>query len=139
MKFLDVSKKLVDHHYNKKKFLATICTKRKIARGSIRGDLRGIYIFCKRGTDIVIYVGQTRKSVSTRIRNHLKSIIDPNWKTELTGLMFIAAKLKLDMEIDVYYIDAEDLGIETRDQYLAAETMFKNILNAKANAFRCSH
>lgn len=139
MKYIDIASKFVNYHFNKKEFLATVCSTKVLERGVIKSNLKGVYIFCKRGTNIVLYVGQTKKSVVARIRNHLKSLLNPKWTTELTGLMFIAAKIKLDVEMDVYYISAEDLGISTRDQYLAVETMFKNTLNAKANAFRCRH
>ena len=120
-------------------FLTTICSTKKLKRKSIPKHLHGIYILIDAKTGEVLYVGQTQKCVSSRAHCHLKSLSNPFLTNELTGLMFQAANIPLDVEMDLYYIDSKHLDINTRDEYVSVETMFKIALDAKANKFKCRH
>lgn len=92
--------------------------------------VKGIYFFYLKGqcpsTNPMhpIYIGESTGSIQNRLRNHKRSLLDPSWKTESTGKKFIAAGIDLDTEFDVYYIDANILNINTRQESIFTETGF---------------
>jgi len=104
-------------------------SKTSIAYGIDR-RVKGIYFFYPKGHNPAIdpmrpiYIGETTSSVQSRLRNHKSSLMDPSWKVECTGKKFIVAGICLDEAFDVYYIDAELLNINTRQESIFAETAF---------------
>jgi hypothetical protein len=92
--------------------------------------IKGVYFFYPKGQSVStdpmhpIYIGETIDAIQKRLANHKRSLNNPAWKTESTGKKFIAAGIDLDTEFDVYYIDAELLNINTRQESILAETSF---------------
>ncbi len=106
----------------------------------ISGKIKGIYIFTSKGDapDIgnVIYVGETfdkskYSGINARIRNHKKSLRDPSWYSELTGRKFVECKVPLDIEMDMWYIDANDVGINDKQSARAIEQLIQKHLKPK--------
>lgn len=99
-------------------------------------NLKGVYFMYTHGDDpitsIPLYIGQTFRCIKGRISNHRRSLLDPEWSSELTGSKFVNAGLDLDQKIDVYYILAEDIGITCKTSALNAETSFIKTLNPLA-------
>ena len=98
-------------------------------------DRAGIYLFCKKGhapwdsNAVVFYVGCTLKCVLMRITAHFKSFENPDSKQESTARSFAKFKVSTNQAFDIYFIDAETLGIENGMQAEAVEKMFQDIFN----------
>jgi hypothetical protein len=99
---------------------------------SVSGMIKGLYFFAwhntKPSVSNCIYVGETFTSnkyqgIQNRIRNHKQSLRDPSWKVELTGKKFIASKLDLDMKIDMWYVDADLLGVNDKQSSKSIEQL----------------
>lgn len=104
-------------------------SKNSVAYGIDR-HVKGVYFFYQKGHNVSsdpmnpLYVGETISSIQSRLRNHKRSLRDPNWTVECTGKKFIKAGIDLDTEFDVHYIDSDVLGINTRKESLLAEAAF---------------
>lgn len=99
---------------------------------SLSGKTKGLYFFVKHGDEPdvgkCIYVGETFPSqkyfgIQTRVRNHKQSLRDPSWKVELTGKKFVAAGLDLDMKLDLWYVDANALGVNDKQSSKSMEQL----------------
>lgn len=104
---------------------------------SLHGTVKGLYFFVNPGDEPdvgkCIYVGETFTSlkyfgIQTRIRNHKQSLRDPSWKVELTGRKFIASGLSLDMKLDLWYVDANALGINDKQSSKSMEQLVQKHL-----------
>jgi hypothetical protein len=104
---------------------------------SLKSTIKGIYFFTEKGVEPspgnCIYVGETYSKqkyngISSRVRNHKKSLIDPAWKVEHTGKKFLKAKIDLDIEMDLWYIDACDVGINDKQSARSVEQLIQKHL-----------
>ena len=104
---------------------------------SLAGKIKGIYFFTEKGKepapDHCIYVGETYTNqkyngINWRVNLHRKSLNDPEWKTELTGKKFLKANLDLDIEMDLWYIDALDIGINDKQSARSIEQLIQKHL-----------
>lgn len=110
------------------------------ANKSISGKIKGIYFFTEKGVrpeaNSVIYIGETYdkskyNGINARIRNHKKSLLDPSWKVEHTGKKFLNFNVPLDIEIDLWYIDAIDIGVNDKQSSRAIEQLIQKHLKPK--------
>jgi hypothetical protein len=133
----DVAKIFVEPHLQSMQYACTFSRNDpKYVRNwqGIDDSIQGIYFFYEKGRDVKsnpanpIYIGESTSAIKKRLVNHKKSLNQPEWKTELTGRKFIANDLDLDMDIDVYYIEKEKLGITCRKSSAAAENLFMHHL-----------
>jgi hypothetical protein len=107
---------------------------------TLSGKIKGIYIFTEKGVipDVgcVIYVGETYdkskyNGINSRIRNHKKSLCYPEWETEKTGKKFLSFNIPLDIEMDLWYINAIDVGINDKQSSRAIEQLIQKHLKPK--------
>jgi hypothetical protein len=101
---------------------------------AISGMIKGLYFFAwhntKPSVGNCIYVGETYSAakyhgIQQRVRNHKQSLRDPSWKVELTGKKFINSKLDLDMKIDLWYVDADLLGVNDKQSSKSIEQLIQ--------------
>jgi len=107
---------------------------------SISGKIKGIYFFTEKGArpevGNVIYVGETYdkskyNGINARIRSHKKSLIDTQNKRESTGKKFLSFNIPLDIEMDMWYINAIDIGINDKQSARAIEQLIQKHLKPK--------
>jgi len=95
--------------------------KEKNKRYKFSSRISGIYFIClKDGT--VLYVGETGSCIKSRIRNHKRSMNEPEWPVEKSGKKFHKSGLQ-DEEFMVKYISSEELKISSKSQRLFYEAM----------------
>lgn len=92
---------------------------------------KGLYFIykyqCNLMTDRPYYIGETfarTSCINKRIYRHKKSLLDPEWKGERTGIHFLKKGIDLDQKFDIYYIVAESIGIFDKKSSISAETLF---------------
>jgi len=106
-------------------------------------EIHGIYIICAHGSipwddrPIVFYVGQTLKSIITRVSRHLRSLYDPSMGGEATGKSFVTMGIKLTQTFDVYFIESEILGINNSESSIIAEKAYQHIFDSIVKDMRC--
>jgi hypothetical protein len=107
------------------------------SNNSLSSTVKGIYFFTKKGkapgVNTCIYVGETfskskNDGISKRIWRHKKSLNDPEWKAELTGKKFLNSNLSVDVEMDLWYIDANDIGINDKQSSRSIEQLIQKHL-----------
>lgn len=95
----------------------------------------GIYLICAHGSKpwdaipVVFYIGQTKKCIISRIKNHLYSMLNLFWKTESTGRSFAKFAIDSTQTFDVYMIDSEVLGIKNHEDSIMCEKAYQTIFD----------
>ncbi len=111
------------------------------AQKSDLSKIKGIYILTPKGVKPAvgntIYVGETfgaskNYGINARIYNHKKSLREPDWVSEHTGKKFIKFDIPLDIEMDMWYIDSNDIGINDKQSSTAIEQFIQKHLKPKA-------
>lgn len=92
----------------------------------IPNKMPGIY-FIYRIDGSLAYIGETKSCIKTRIGRHKRSMNNPNWNGEKSGIKFHRAGIQ-DEEFVLKYIPAADLGLSTKHNLLAAEGLFVEYL-----------
>jgi len=104
---------------------------------TLHGTIKGIYFFTKKGVEPspnnCIYVGETYtkqkyNGINWRVGSHKKSLNDPTWKVEHTGKKFLNAGIDLDIDMDLWYIDARDIGINDKQSARSIEQLIQKHL-----------
>lgn len=101
---------------------------------SLSGKIKGIYFFTEKGSEPdvnnCIYVGETYTSqkyhgINWRVNRHRESLNYPEWTAELTGRKFLNSGISLDIEMDLWYIDAVDIGVNDKQSARAIEQLIQ--------------
>lgn len=101
--------------------------KEKNKRYKFPSKISGIYFIClKDGT--ALYVGETGSCIKSRIRNHKRSMNEPEWPIEKSGKKFHNVGLQ-DEEFMVKYISSEELEISSKKERLLYESLLCNYVN----------
>lgn len=104
---------------------------------SLCGTIKGIYFFTEKGVEPspgnCIYVGETYSKskyngINARIRNHKKSLLDPTWKVEHTGKKFLNFNVPLNIDMDLWYIDSVDIGVNDKQSARSIEQLIQKHL-----------
>lgn len=86
-------------------------------RELMRLNTKGVYILMPVGKEVkkgdVLYVGKAVGSsgIGGRLYNHARSLREPSWPTEKTGKTFRSKRVDPFQDMDIHYIDANDIGI----------------------------
>jgi hypothetical protein len=73
--------------------------------------------------DKCVYIGETKVCIKARLRNHKRSIREPEWPVEKTGRVFKELGIQ-DEEFVVKYIHSGDLGLNSKAQITYAQDTF---------------
>ena len=73
--------------------------------------------------DICVYIGETKNCIKARLRNHKRSIRDPEWPVEKTGRVFKELGIH-DKEFVVKYIHSGDLELNSKAEITYAQDTF---------------
>jgi len=95
-------------------------------RYPIENMMPGIY-FIYRKNGLLAYIGETKRCIKKRISRHKRSMNNPEWNGEKSGIKFHRAGIQ-DEEFVLKYIPAADLGLSTKHNLLAAEGLFVEYL-----------
>jgi len=91
-------------------------------RYTIPDMMPGVYfIYLKDGT--LAYVGETGRCIKRRIARHKKSMSNPEWTGEKSGLKFHKHGLQ-DNDFVLKYISSDKLNLNTKHDRLTAESLF---------------
>lgn len=89
----------------------------------LKRNIPGIYFLFIKNTNTCVYVGETKRCISSRLYNHRKSMNQPDWIVEKTGKAFEKAGL-LDEKFTVYYIPSDQLEAENKAELTYAQDTF---------------
>jgi len=88
----------------------------------------GMYVIRDAETRAPYYVGETGRSIKSRIANHKRSIREPDWVTEASGKKFRAAGVH-NRRYVVEYILSSDVNARNKRQRVLIEHMLIATLN----------
>lgn len=123
--------KIVAPYISEMKYMCTINANDMHIRYNIEKNLVGLYFIYEKGKDgalgRLLYIGETLSCVAGRVRNHKKSLRDPDWKTEVTGKKFNEYNISRTQDFDIYFIPYDDEL--SRYDSRTIEGVFKLLLN----------
>ena len=95
-------------------------------RYEIPDKVPGIYFIC-RSNGKVAYIGETGRCIKRRIARHKRSMNDPTWGGECSGLKFVEAGIQ-DEDFILKFIPAKALKLKCKHDLLAAEGLLVTAL-----------
>lgn len=104
----------------------------------VRFSTKGIYLLVPTGSELkegnILYIGKAvgGNGIGGRLYNHARSLREPEWRVEKTGKTFRSKRLDPFQTMDVYYIDANDIGIRNSLMAEMIEEALQEYLKPKA-------